>query len=741
MKYAEIIIAVSNKNVDRIFTYRIPEKLSYVKLGMRVYVPFGAGNRKYEGYIIGFCNEVNFDKNKIKDILSIPDKYPVFSETMIELAKWMREKYYSNLSDCLKCIMPSIVHEKTAKYAYINKDFPNIYKIINDIIDKNNQQSKVLALLNKYDGITLNEIKIVAEVSDSPIKSLEKKGIIKIYDREVKREFENLYYTDKKSIPFTPTKEQQNAINTIIKGLNSDNKKPILIHGVTGCGKTEIYLQAIEYVIKSGGQAIVLVPEISLTPQTVLRFTKRFQDKVSVTHSAMSRSERFEQWKKAKNGEISIMVGPRSALFTPFENLKIIIIDEEHENTYKSDSTPKYDARDTAIRLCEIKNALTVFGSATPSIESYYNALNKKYELVSIKNRINKSYPNITVVDMRQELASGNRSIFSRELFNAIKNNLDKKQQTILFLNRRGHSTFVSCRSCGYVMACSNCNVNYTYHISSNKLMCHYCGKTENNPSVCPQCGSKYIKFFGIGTQKVEKEIEKLFPNARTLRMDLDTTRKKNGHNIILKKFSNGDADILIGTQMIAKGLDFPNVSVVGVIAADLSLNNGDYKCGENTFQLLTQVSGRAGRAEVSGNVYIQTYNPEHYSIVFAKDNNYIEFYKHEISIRRQMVYPPFSSIFFIVFTGVDEKKIITNLYKLSDIMLNYNRKGLFEFLGPAPCMISKIRKNYRWKLIVKSSDEEKLKSFVIYCLNKLKENYNLIGISVNISLNPSYSY
>ncbi len=739
MKYAEVIISITHKNVDRIFNYIIPDTLKgQLCVGMRVIVPFGKGNKKYEGYVIGFSEYTDVPSDKLKCVISIMDKYPVFSENAIELAKFMKEKYYSTLSECLRCIMPSIVKDKTRGYVYLNRKKEDFQILFDKCVSKNNLQSRVLNFLCEFDGTAVDEIKMLLEINLSPISALEKKGLINVLDREIKRDVLDFSFV-KKTNPFVPTDEQKNAINFVLNKFYSNDIKPVLIHGVTGSGKTEIYMRIIEAVLKAGKQAIVLVPEISLTPQTVNRFMSRFGRLVSVTHSRLSAGERFDQWKKAREGEISIMIGPRSAIFTPFANLGAVIIDEEHESTYKSETTPKYDVREIAIEIGRICGSITVFGSATPDISTYYKANIGEFDLVTISSRVNKSFPEINVIDMRKELENGNKSVFSSSLLNAIEDNLLNGRQTILFLNRRGYSTFVSCRKCGYVMECESCNVNYTYHLSGNKLICHYCGKTLANPKNCPRCGSQYIKYFGTGTQKIEEETKKIFPEARILRMDLDTTSGKNAHENILKKFARGDADILIGTQMIAKGLDFPNVSVVGVVAADMSLNSGDFKCAENTFQMLTQVSGRAGRASVKGSVFIQTYNPEHYSIEFAKNNDYISFYNHEITVRKQMMYPPFSHIFFIMFVSFDEKKVIKALFALLDIMVKFNKNNQFEHIGPSPATVSKIKNQYRWKIIVKGVRERNLKNYVLYCLDRLRECYDVSGININITLNPVY--
>ena len=433
------------------------------------------------------------------------------------------------------------------------------------------------------------------------------------------------------------------------------------------------------------------------------------------------------------------MVGARSAIFTPFENLGIIIIDEEHESTYKSESTPKYDIKEVAEKICNLTGATLVLGSATPSIDTYYKTQKGKYDLVYINNRINNNMPDINVIDMRKELEKGNRSIFSTSLFEAIKENLKNNMQTILFLNRRGHSTFLSCRKCGYVLECKNCNVSYTYHLKEHKLICHYCNSTENVPNICPSCSSKYIKYFGVGTQKIEEQIKKYFKDARVMRMDMDTTAKKNSHQNILEDFKNHKADILIGTQMIAKGLDFKKVSLVGVIAADITLNTGDYKSSENTFQLLTQVAGRAGRADIKGKVLIQTYNPEHYSIIFAKNNDYVGFYKKEILERKIMFYPPFSNIFFIMICGEDENLVMNAIKFLHKIMIYYNQKTNFYISDVAKAYIYKVNKQYRYKILIKAKEETRLKNFVLYCVSVLKNKMDTNKLNIILSLNPSY--
>lgn len=740
MKYALIIVSISHSNVDHIFHYKIPEHLKLIiEIGMRVMVPFGKGNRKIEGYVTGFSDNADVDDSLIKEIADICESYPIISQKRIELAKWMQKKYYTTLSSCIQCIVPKKVNEKNFACVMLNTENVDLDTAIEKVMKKDTKQKRVLSLLLNGEEIPVSHIKTLLEVDEAPITALIKKGIIKrVYEQVYRGNFN--VASVKKTMPHTLTNEQNDVCKKIFEEMNNFTGKPILVHGVTGSGKTEIYLRAIDKALNEGKSAIVLVPEISLTQQTVERFVSRFGEKVSVTHSRLNDGERYDQWTRARLDEISVMIGPRSAVFTPFENLGIIIIDEEHETTYKSDQlSPKYDAREVAEKLIELYGCTVVLGSATPSIISYNKAENKEYTLCQLNNRVNNSFPDIKIVDMRLELANKNFSVFSRDLKEAIRRNINNKEQTILFLNRRGYSTFVSCRECGYVMTCNNCNVNYTYHKGINRLSCHYCGAHVKVPEVCPSCGSRHIKYFGTGTEKIEQEVNKLFPDARVLRMDLDTTQRKNSHQTILEEFRNGKADILIGTQMIAKGLDFENVTLVGIIAADLSLNVGDYRSAETTFQLVSQVAGRAGRAEKKGKVFIQTYSPEHYSIQYAAKNDYTGFYNEEIEYRKSMIYPPFTNIFVIMFVGENEGHIRQCISDLLYVMRHYNKKNMFTHLGPSPAVISKINNNYRWQLMVKCENEEKLRNYVLFCIDKLKQNINLNNISIHLNLNPNY--
>lgn len=584
-------------------------------------------------------------------------------------------------------------------------------------------QLRVFSAICPGESISVEELKEKASVTDSPIHTLLQKGVLVEQRRQEKRDvFQLEDYTPTQ--PFYPTPEQAQALALLREEEQKEGKRPILLHGVTGSGKTEIYMQLIEHVIMEGKQAIVLVPEISLTPQIMERFISRFGKRVSVTHSRLSLGERLDQWRKARDGEISIIIGPRSALFMPFSNLGVIVMDECHESSYISDVTPKYHTREVARKLSELTGALLVMGSATPDIDSYHRAVTGEFLLLQLKERTKGSrLPEVFVTDMRKELEDGNRSAFGLPLQQAIRENLEKGQQTMLFLNRRGYSTFVSCRKCGEVLTCPSCNVSYTYHASDKALVCHYCGKEVPVPKTCPSCGSHYIRYFGTGTQKIEEETRRLFPEASVLRMDADTTTGKNGHARILELFGKGKADILIGTQMIAKGHDFPNVTLVGILAADLSLNLGTYQAAENCFQLITQAAGRAGRGELPGQVFIQTYQPENHAIRMAAAQDYEGFYQEEILLRQAMEYPPFSHIFSVLITGEMEQEVILAARRLGAFMNHYAERAGCTVVGPAPAPLPKFRGEFRWQIFAKGTDAERLKAFVLYTVEQTKKD------------------
>ena len=584
-------------------------------------------------------------------------------------------------------------------------------------------QLRVFSAICPGESISVEELKEKASVTDSPIHTLLQKGVLVEQRRQEKRDvFQLEDYTPTQ--PFYPTPEQAQALALLREEEQKEGKRPILLHGVTGSGKTEIYMQLIEHVIMEGKQAIVLVPEISLTPQIMERFISRFGKRVSVTHSRLSLGERLDQWRKARDGEISIIIGPRSALFMPFSNLGVIVMDECHESSYISDVTPKYHTREVARKLSELTGALLVMGSATPDIDSYHRAVTGEFLLLQLKERTKGSrLPEVFVTDMRKELEDGNRSAFGLPLQQAIRENLEKGQQTMLFLNRRGYSTFVSCRKCGGVLTCPSCNVSYTYHASDKALVCHYCGKEVPVPKTCPSCGSHYIRYFGTGTKKSEEETRRLFPEASVLRMDADTTTGKNGHARILELFGKGKADILIGTQMIAKGHDFPNVTLMGILAADLSLNLGTYQAAENCFQLITQAAGRAGRGELPGQVFIQTYQPENHAIRMAAAQDYEGFYQEEILLRQAMEYPPFSHIFSVLITGEMEQEVILAAQRLGAFMNHYAERAGCTVVGPAPAPLPKFRGEFRWQIFAKGTDAERLKAFALYTVEQTKKD------------------
>lgn len=647
------------------------------------------------------------------------------------------EQVFGNRTEyILRCLQEKKVvrlHQKTTRSTYKKeKRYVSLTENIELLTEAKEKAAKdkrlagqlrVFSAICPGESISVEELKEKASVTDSPIHTLLQKGVLVEQRRQEKRDvFQLEDYTPTQ--PFYPTPEQAQALALLREEEQKEGKRPILLHGVTGSGKTEIYMQLIEHVVMEGKQAIVLVPEISLTPQIMERFISRFGKRVSVTHSRLSLGERLDQWRKARDGEISIIIGPRSALFMPFSNLGVIVMDECHESSYISDVTPKYHTREVARKLSELTGALLVMGSATPDIDSYHRAVTGEFLLLQLKERTKGSrLPEVFVTDMRKELEDGNRSAFGLPLQQAIRENLEKGQQTMLFLNRRGYSTFVSCRKCGGVLTCPSCNVSYTYHASDKALVCHYCGKEVPVPKTCPSCGSHYIRYFGTGTQKIEEETRRLFPEASVLRMDADTTTGKNGHARILELFGKGKADILIGTQMIAKGHDFPNVTLVGILAADLSLNLGTYQAAENCFQLITQAAGRAGRGELPGQVFIQTYQPENHAIRMAAAQDYEGFYQEEILLRQAMEYPPFSHIFSVLITGEMEQEVILAAQRLGAFMNHYAERAGCTVVGPAPAPLPKFRGEFRWQIFAKGTDAERLKAFVLYTVEQTKKD------------------
>ena len=603
-------------------------------------------------------------------------------------------------------------------------------------------QAAMLEYLAAEEYLTTTELQEMAGGSSATINTLCRKGLIEIFETVVYRDpFKNKLYEHSEKM--TPTAEQKKAIDAINASVKNSDAKHFLLRGVTGSGKTEVFMQSIEYALSLGKTAIVLVPEISLTPQAVSRFKSRFGDNVAIFHSALSQGERYDQWKRIKDGGADIVIGARSAIFTPLKNIGIIIMDEEHSDTYKSEMSPRYHAREVAAYRAAKSGAALVLASATPSVESFYNAQNGKYELLTMQKRYNNNImPEIYLADMRTELAKGNKSMLSGRLYNEIKANLEKGEQTILFLNRRGFSSFVSCRTCGYVPECENCNISLTYHKFIDRLKCHYCGFERDNYTICPVCGSKYIRHFGGGTQRVEEEIHRLFPEASTIRMDMDTTGKKQSHEKILEKFEKEKIDLLIGTQMVAKGLDFENVTLVGVITADTMLHLNDYRSAERTFALLEQVSGRAGRGKKLGRAVIQTYTPEHEAVNLVREHDYIGFYESEIAERKLLWYPPFSKMIGVYFSSEDEGKTAQSSRYFAKALGDIKEMGQkIQVLGPIPAAVSKIQNKYRYQIIFKCEDDEKLGEALAKAEAETRGNKDYEGVSIVIDKSPGMIY
>lgn len=708
VKYAKIIINISHESVDRPFTYIVPEQLKgLVEPGVTVNVPFGQGNNLRKGVVIEVSDSTDVDLSILKEIESVSDKNISISDQRIELAAWIKRNYGSTMIQALKTVLPVKVKVKENVHKTVvrlkSPEEIDLY-IENSVKKRNVAQLRLLLAIRDEDRIPKPILDEKLHISPSTYKKLEEEGLIGIEEDTV--------YRIPKVIAVKPdsklslSAEQQAIVDEITDDIGKDIHKTYLIHGITGSGKTEVYMQVVEEVINSGKQAIILIPEIALTYQTLMRFYKRFGDRVSLMNSTLSNGERFDIFRQAEEGLLDIVIGPRSALFTPFKNLGLIVIDEEHEGTYKSENNPKYHARETAIELARMNNASVILGSATPSVDSYYKALNGEYKLFSLTKRLTgNQLPAVHLADLREELIKGNRTILSRRLQELIKDRLDKKEQIMLFLNRRGLAGFVSCRACGFVVKCPHCDVSLSLH-RNGKMVCHYCGYTTDSYKSCPECGSKYILGFKAGTEQVEETVQKMFPGVRTLRMDADTTRKKESYEEILERFLDKEADVLIGTQMIVKGHDFKNVTLVGVLAADLSLFQSDYRAAEKTFQLLTQAAGRAGRGETPGDVVIQTYQPEHYAIVHSLNQDYKGFYEEEIGYRDLMDYPPYAHMLSVMVTGPEEEGCKALSEKLVKTIRAYFKVMV---IGPAPAYVSKINDVYRYVFYMKNKDYNSL--------------------------------
>ena len=729
--YAEIILNSEAIEIDRPFTYKVPLDMEEkVKVGQIVKVPFGARSKPVEGFILDLKAEEEMKVSfKMKNILSVENEEPIITEDDLKLINFLREEYLCKYIDAIRLLIPvGILKGAKSKSR-------NVIVFIDDNLEKIKNKDgyiETIDFIKRNTGkYTKTELSKEHGLSIYKLNKLIEHGLIKS-EEEIVFRYNTREYN--KYVQKNLTLEQSMAI----KAIEESEENLILLKGVTGSGKTEVYMRIVEKTLKEGKSAIVLVPEIALTPQMIERFKGRFGSNVALFHSKLSDGERFDEWYRVKEGKASLIIGARSAIFLPAKNLGLIIIDEEHENTYKSDQNPKYQTKEVAEYIAKLKGCKVILGSATPTIESYYRAISGEMKLVELNCRVdNRPMPEMTLVDMREELRSGNKSIFSRRLYVSMKEKLEKGEQIILFLNRRGFSTFVSCRSCGYVFQCEDCDISMTYH-KNGFLVCHYCGKTKQQPNLCPKCGSKYVKFFGAGTERVEEEVRRYFKNAKILRMDIDTTRAKDSHEKIYNAFKVGEADILIGTQMVSKGLDFPNVTLVGILAADMSLNIPDYRAAERSFQIITQVAGRAGRGDKEGEVIVQTYTPEHYSLQYAKKYNYEDFYEKEFTIRAMMGYPPFGRILLINGTGKNENELKNQMIYLGKrVKEKAEEFGGLEVLGPTPCIIYRIKENYRWQIIVKGEFSAKFsKSIKDILYDKANNVYNDIRVSMDINPN-----
>lgn len=701
-QYADIIVDISVEQLDRPFQYKIPEHLNdVITEGVVVKIPFGNGNRIIKGYVIEITDKPKFDVEKTKEILTVESMDETVESRLIALAAWMRENYGSTMIQALKTVIP--VKKQVAKKEdrrlclNISKEKGEAY--LNHCLNRHFvAKARAIAALLDQAYVPYEDMAKKHQVTSAVLKGLIEEGVVKLTSTEVYRAaLEKVEHTKEEYL----TEAQKQIADRITKEWEDQNR-PCLIYGVTGSGKTSIYMDLIGRVTARGQQVIVLIPEIALTRQTVNRFMKRFGSGISFLNSRMTPAERYDQFKAAKRGDVQIMVGPRSALFTPFSNLGLIIIDEEHETSYISELSPRYHARETAVQRAKMEGAHVVLGSATPSVDSYYACMQGEYVLFPLKERYGgSSLPEVSIVDLREELKRGNRSILSIRLQQAIEQRLKKGEQVMLFLNRRGYAGFVSCRSCGHVLKCPHCDVALSSH-NNGKMICHYCGHAISQVHTCPECDSPYIGGFKAGTQQIEAVVQRLFPSARILRMDLDTTKGKEGHASILEAFEKKEADILIGTQMIVKGHDFPNVTLVGVLAADLSLNVSDYRASERTFQLITQAVGRAGRGCKKGEAIVQTYQPEHYSIVDAVQQDYESFYEEEIAYRTLLDYPPAGNLMAILGTAKEEalleqgmeyiRKFINRIYPGSDL----------QVIGPTCPSVAKVKDAYRRIIYVK---------------------------------------
>ncbi|KZE65819.1 primosomal protein N' [Fictibacillus phosphorivorans] len=795
---AAVVVDVPSGSVNKTFDYKVPSEWeTWAEPGMRVIVPFGP--RKLQGFILEVksSSPVKGMKNisEILDPLPVLTSelielgrwlaentlsfYITAYQAMLPAAmKATYEKSFQVLQPekLPDTIAPLFLASSEINVNDVTKENPHllqtlqslskegvldvVYKVKNkankkkvkfvsladqslaaEILGQNQKKAeKQKALLNELlhrppGEYLLQEILAETGASLPTAQSLFKKGILTIEEKEVYRDpFQGR--TMKRTAPLPLTENQENAIKPILESIENHNHETVLLHGVTGSGKTEVYLQSIQSVLDKGKEAIVLVPEISLTPQMVNRFKGRFGSAVAVLHSGLSIGEKYDEWRKILRKEVSVVVGARSAIFAPFQNLGIVIIDEEHETSYKQEDHPRYHARDVAIWRGKYHSCPIVLGSATPSLETYARAQKGRYQLAELANRVHSNpMPEVTIVDMREELKNGNRSMFSLPLMDKLKEGLEKREQSVLFLNRRGYASFILCRDCGYVAQCPHCDISLTYHKRFGELKCHYCGYKESVPSVCPSCTSEHIRFFGTGTQKVEEELAKVLPEARVIRMDVDTTSKKGSHEKLLTAFENGEADILLGTQMIAKGLDFPKVTLVGVLAADTMLHLPDFRASEKTFQLLTQVSGRAGRHELEGKVIVQGYDIQHYSIQLASKHDYHTFYQHEMQTRKLHQYPPFYYLGLLTFSHLDLMQVVEASEKAASF-LSKRLSPESLLLGPVTSPIARVKDRYRYQVMIKYKNEPKLRNWFEEIMAHFQKDKDMKELQITGDLN-----
>lgn len=716
------------------YDYYVPAELEKtIKCGMRITVPFGRNNIKRHGVIVKLFYGMN---SQLKEICAVDKKTNPLSEEMVSLALWLKERCFCSTYECLRQMLPrgtDKIKDKSTKMIRLSEDSTQPVKLTP-------KQQSVYELLCDVGSAGVSEVCEFCSVGKGVLDNLVKYGICEFFEKEVYRTpYKNVSENGEMS-PIDLSEVQQNAFNTYLKMMDTGGTG--LLYGVTGSGKTQVYLKLIDEAISRGKDVIVLVPEISLTPQMLYIFHSRYGKKVAVMHSGLSIGERTDEYKRADRGEAKIIVGTRSAVFAPVHNLGLIVMDEEQEHTYKSERTPRYNARDVANFRCRYNNALFLMTSATPSVESYSAAVKGKYVLCEINERYGDSkLPEIVTVDLKKEIAQGNKSPISKTLQSLIADNLDKHKQTILLINRRGYNTFIACNSCGHVITCPNCSISLTYHSYNNRLMCHYCGYSKPLDNVCPECGKNSIRYSGYGTQRIEDELERLFPDASVLRMDADTTSAKFSHQKLFDAFSRGDYDILIGTQMVAKGLDFPNVTLVGVVNADNSLYDESYLANERSFDLITQVVGRSGRRAEAGKAVIQTINPYNDVIEYASKQDYKSFFANEIQLRKLLTYPPFCDIYFISFICEDENKAALCAKSFFENLVELNRTDYKNekliVLGPSPSKISKLKNNYRYGLTLKCKNSKSVRKMLNDILKNIGKIKEYKSVSVSVDLNP----